>query len=150
MRYVLALFDLDNFKLINDKYGHPVGDLVLTQVCKSLQSKLNKGEYLGRIGGEEFILLLKNVDEIDVPFRVQSLHKTISEKQIKTDDGHSVNVTASLAYLSTSKPLSNFDELYSILDQALYQSKRNGHDAVIDAYNEPIDLPLSAFESTTA
>ncbi|ODM59363.1 diguanylate cyclase [Vibrio harveyi] len=150
MRYVLALFDLDNFKLINDKYGHPVGDLVLTQVSKSLQSKLNKGEYLGRIGGEEFILLLKNVDEIDVPFRVQSLHKTISEKQIKTDDGHSVNVTASLAYLSTSKPLSNFDELYSILDQALYQSKRNGHDAVIDAYNEPIDLPLSAFESTTA
>ncbi len=99
MRYVLALFDLDNFKLINDKYGHPVGDLVLTQVCKSLQSKLNKGEYLGRIGGEEFILLLKNVDEIDVPFRVQSLHKTISEKQIKTDDGHSVSVTASL-YLS--------------------------------------------------
>ncbi|YCO05124.1 GGDEF domain-containing protein [Vibrio sp. VNB-15] len=150
MRYVLALIDLDHFKLINDSYGHPTGDLVLRQVCKSLQTKLNKGEYLGRLGGEEFILLLKNVDEIDVPFRVQSLHKTISEKQIKTETNETLNVTASLAYLSTSKPLTNFDELYSILDQALYQAKQNGRNAIIDAYNEPIDLPSPAFESTTA
>ena len=90
------------------------------------------------------------MDEIDVPFRIQSLHKTISEKQIKSTNDETLNVTASLAYLSTSKPLSNFDELYSILDQALYQSKKNGHNAVIDAYNEPIDLPSSAFESATA
>ncbi|MEF1303067.1 GGDEF domain-containing protein, partial [Vibrio owensii] len=150
MRYVLALIDLDNFKLLNDKHGHPTGDLVLKHVCKAIQVKLNKGEYLGRLGGEEFILLLKNVDEIDVPFRIQSLHKTISEKQIKSTNDETLNVTASLAYLSTSKPLSNFDELYSILDQALYQSKKNGRNAVIDAYNEPIDLPSSAFESTTA
>lgn len=150
MRYVLALIDLDNFKLLNDKHGHPTGDLVLKHVCKAIQVKLNKGEYLGRLGGEEFILLLKNVDEIDVPFRIQSLHKTISEKQIKSTNDETLNVTASLAYLSTSKPLSNFDELYSIIDQALYQSKKNGHNAVIDAYNEPIDLPSSAFESTTA
>ncbi|MDK9774013.1 GGDEF domain-containing protein [Vibrio sp. B181a] len=150
MRYVLALIDLDHFKLINDQHGHPTGDLVLKHVCKAIQAKLNKGEYIGRLGGEEFILLLKNVDEIDVPFRIQSLHKTISEKQIKSEQGDSLSVTASLAYLSTSKPLSNFDELYSILDQALYQSKRNGHNAVIDAYNEPIDLPTSVFESTTA
>ncbi|OXE30568.1 GGDEF domain-containing protein, partial [Vibrio parahaemolyticus] len=90
--------------------------------------------------GEEFVLLLKNVDEIDVPFRVQSLHKTISEKQIKTERNEDLRVTASLAYLSTSMPLTNFDELYSILDQALYQAKRNGKNAVVDAYNEPINL----------
>ncbi|GLR04160.1 tetratricopeptide repeat-containing diguanylate cyclase [Vibrio hyugaensis] len=150
MRYVLALIDLDNFKSINDHYGHPTGDLVLKHVCKAVRAKLNKGEYLGRLGGEEFILLLKNVDEIDVPFRVQSLHKTISDKQIKTENAEVLSVTASLAYLSTSKPLTNFDELYSILDQALYQAKQSGHDAMIDAYNEPIDLPSSAFESTTA
>ncbi|MGI9947249.1 tetratricopeptide repeat-containing diguanylate cyclase [Vibrio hyugaensis] len=150
MRYVLALIDLDNFKSINDHYGHPTGDLVLKHVCKAVRAKLNKGEYLGRLGGEEFILLLKNVDEIDVPFRVQSLHKTISDKQIKTENAEVLSVTASLAYLSTSKPLTNFDELYSILDQALYQAKQSGHDVMIDAYNEPIDLPSSAFESTTA
>ncbi|WP_104023883.1 tetratricopeptide repeat-containing diguanylate cyclase [Vibrio hyugaensis] len=150
MRYVLALIDLDNFKSINDQYGHPTGDIVLKHVCKAIRAKLNRGEYLGRLGGEEFILLLKNVDEIDVPFRVQSLHKTISDKQIKTENAEVLSVTASLAYLSTSKPLTNFDELYSILDQALYQAKQSGHDVMIDAYNEPIDLPSSAFESTTA
>ncbi|WP_104038415.1 tetratricopeptide repeat-containing diguanylate cyclase [Vibrio jasicida] len=150
MRYVLALIDLDNFKSINDQYGHPTGDIVLKHVCKAIRAKLNRGEYLGRLGGEEFILLLKNVDEIDVPFRVQSLHKTISDKQIKTENATVLNVTASLAYLSTSKPLTNFDELYSILDQALYQTKQSGHNVMIDAYNEPIDLPSSAFESTTA
>ncbi|HCG8095030.1 diguanylate cyclase [Vibrio parahaemolyticus] len=140
MRYVLALIDLDNFKAINDTYGHPTGDLVLKHVCQSIRVKLNKGEYIGRLGGEEFVLLLKNVDEIDVPFRVQSLHKTISEKQIKTERNEDLRVTASLAYLSTSMPLTNFDELYSILDQALYQAKRNGKNAVVDAYNEPINL----------
>ncbi|BBM64604.1 GGDEF domain-containing protein [Vibrio alfacsensis] len=150
MRYVLILIDLDKFKLINDNYGHPTGDAVLRHVSKALKAKLNKDEYLGRLGGEEFVLLLKNVDEIDVPFRVQSIHKTISEKRIKTSNNQLLSVTASMAYLSTSKPLTNFDELYSILDQALYQAKRNGRNAIIDAYNEPIDLPPAAFESTTS
>ncbi|MGR5070408.1 MULTISPECIES: GGDEF domain-containing protein [Vibrio] len=145
MRYVLVLLDLDNFKLINDNFGHPTGDLVLKQVCKALRSKLNKGEYLGRLGGEEFVLLLKNVDDIDVPFRVHSLHKTISEKPIKTKTNQLLNVTASLAYISTSKALTNFDELYAILDQALYQAKKNGRNTIVDAYNEPIDLPITAF-----
>ncbi|EDP59965.1 diguanylate cyclase [Vibrio sp. AND4] len=150
MRYVLVLIDMDRFKSINDKYGHPTGDLVLKHVCQAVQAKLNKGEYIGRLGGEEFILLLKNVDEIDVPFRIQSLQKSILEKQFVSKQNESLYVTASLAYLSTSKPLSSFDRLYSILDQALSQSKKNGHNALVDAYNEPIVLPLSAFESTTA
>ncbi|MGR5239075.1 diguanylate cyclase [Vibrio alfacsensis] len=145
MRYVLVLLDLDNFKLINDNYGHPTGDLVIRHVCKALKAKLNKGEYLGRLGGEEFVLLLKNVDDIDVPFRVHSLHKTISEKPIKTKTDQQLGVTASLAYISTSKALTNFDELYAILDQALYQAKKNGRNTIVDAYNEPIDLPIAAF-----
>ncbi|MBR9873513.1 MAG: GGDEF domain-containing protein [Vibrionaceae bacterium] len=140
LRYVLALIDLDNFKSINDTYGHPVGDLVLKQVCQKLSAKLNKGELIGRLSGEEFVLLLKNVDEIDVPFRVQSLHKTISEQQLKTEKNEEVRVTASLAYLATSNPLTHFDELYSILDQALSQAKRSGHNVIVDAYDEPINL----------
>ncbi|MGP8305085.1 tetratricopeptide repeat-containing diguanylate cyclase [Vibrio sp. YIC-376] len=136
MRYVLALIDLDDFKSVNDTYGHPAGDLVLQQVCKKVQDKLKKGEFIGRLSGEEFILLLKNVDEIDVPFRIQSLHKTISEKRFKTDKNEEAMVTASLAYLSTSKPLTNFDELYTMLDQALSQAKRNGQNVIIDVNNE--------------
>ncbi len=139
-RYVLALIDLDDFKSVNDKYGHPSGDLILQHVCQKIDEKLNKGEFIGRLSGEEFILLLKKVDDIDVPFRIQGLHKTISEKRFTTDNNQKVNVTASLAYLSTSEPLTNFDELYSILDQALSEAKKQGSDIIIDAYNEPIHL----------
>ncbi len=140
MRYVLALIDLDNFKSVNDKYGHPAGDRILQHVCQKINEKLNKGEFIGRLSGEEFILLLKNVDEIDVPFRIQSLHKTISEKRFTTDNNEEASVTASLAYLSTSQPLTNFDELYSILDQALSEAKQHGKNIIIDAYDEPVHL----------
>lgn len=152
-RYVLVLIDLDNFKAINDTYGHPTGDLVLQQVCSSIAAQLNKGECIGRLGGEEFIVLLTNVDDVEVAFRVQSLHKTISEQTInvgksETEEKKAVTVSASLAYLSTSKPLTNFDELYTILDQALYQAKHNSSGTIIEAYDEPISLETSAFEST--
>ncbi len=140
LQYVLALIDLDNFKSINATYGHPAGDLVLKQVCQKLNAKLNKDEFIGRLSGEEFVLLLKNVDEIDVPFRVQSLHKTISELRIKTEKNEEVGVTASLAYLATSNPLTHFDELYSILDQALSQAKRSGSNVFVDAYDVPANL----------
>ncbi|MGR5194412.1 tetratricopeptide repeat-containing diguanylate cyclase [Vibrio rotiferianus] len=149
-KHVLALLDLDKFKNINDIYGHPTGDKVLRHICNSLSSKLNKGELIGRLGGEEFIILLTHVDEIDVPFRINSLHKTISEKHINSESHQPLKVTASLSYLSTSKSLKDFDELYSILDQALYQVKKTGRNAVIDAYNEPIDLPPSAFQAKNA
>jgi len=140
LRYVLALVDLDNFKSINDAYGHPAGDLVLKQVCQKISTKLNKDDFIGRLSGEEFVLLLKNVDEIDVPFRIQSLHKTISELSIKTEKNEDVVVTASLAYLATSNPLTHFDELYSILDQALSQAKSSGSNVLVDAYDQPVNL----------
>ncbi len=140
MRYVLALIDLDNFKAVNKAYGHLAGDLVLQHVCQNLNDKLHKGEFIGRLSGEAFILLLKNVDEIDVPFRIQSLHKTISDKRITINTNEEASVTASLAYLSTSKPLANFDELYSQLDQALNEAKRQGQNVIIDAYDETINL----------
>ena len=149
-QHVLALFDLDKFKDINDIYGHPTGDKVLRYICDSLSAKLHKGELIGRLGGEEFILLLTNVDEVDVPFRINSLHKTISEKHIYSESNQALKVTASMSYLSTSKSLKDFDELYSILDQALYQVKKTGRNSVIDAYNEPIDLPPSAFQPKNA
>ncbi len=140
MRYVLALIDLDDFKSFNDTYGHSAGDSVLQDICQRINEKLNKGEFIGRLSGEEFIIMLKNVDEIDVPFRIQSLHKTISEQRVTTENDEGKIVTASLAYLSTSKPLTNFDELYSTLDQALNEAKKHGQNTVIDVDNNPMNL----------
>lgn len=142
-QHVLILLDLDMFKSINDKYGHPTGDRALIHVSRQVRRLLNKGELFGRLGGEEFLIYLKEVDAHEVRERVEDLHYAISNTHFLSESKKPLQVTASFAYLATSKPLSDFDILYSVLDQALYQAKSNGRNCIIDAYNEPIDLPES-------
>lgn len=96
----------------------------------------------------EFIILLRDVDELDVKYRVESLHQAISMKSFISESNQTLKITASFSYLATSKSLHDFDDLYSILDQALYQAKQNGRDCIIDAYNDPIDLPSVVYSST--
>ncbi|ELP6738511.1 GGDEF domain-containing protein [Vibrio vulnificus] len=135
---VLILFDLDNFKWVNDQFGHPTGDKLLITICKTLLGELQRGDILGRLGGEEFILLLREVEDIDVQFRVEKLHDLISECRIASPSNTAVSVSASFSFLATPRALADFDELYSILDQALYQAKKNGRNTIIDAYNAAI------------
>ncbi|USD66497.1 diguanylate cyclase [Vibrio sp. SCSIO 43136] len=142
---VLALFDLDNFKQVNDSYGHPTGDLALLHVTQVINESLERGDFIGRLGGEEFLVLMKNVAEGDAAHRVESLRASISNSQFTSEDNLDVNVTASFAFLATKEALNDFDVLYSILDQALYQAKLNGRDCIVDAYHDPIDImPYSA------
>ncbi|OJI54500.1 GGDEF domain-containing protein [Vibrio vulnificus] len=135
---VLILFDLDNFKWVNDQFGHPTGDKLLITICKTLLGELQRGDILGRLGGEEFILLLREVEDIDVQFRVEKLHDLISECRVASPSNTAVSTSASFSFLATPRALSDFDELYSILDQALYQAKKNGRNTIIDAYNAAI------------
>jgi len=144
-KHVLALFDLDKFKLINDAYGHPTGDLALKHVAQTINLHLNKGEFIGRLGGEEFLVFLTDVEEHNVTSRVEMLRMAIASQSFDSEDQMPINLTASFAFLATSEALSDFDVLYSILDQALYQAKQNGRDCIIDAYHDPIDImPYSA------
>lgn len=135
---VVILVDLDRFKSINDSYGHVVGDTLLRHIVEVLKESINGNDIVGRIGGEEFILLLKEVDELDVQERVNFIHQTICNTHIEIEEEQPAQVTATIAYLSTTKALNDFDELFSILDQAMYQAKRNGKNQIIDAYNDPI------------
>ncbi|MDA0147492.1 GGDEF domain-containing protein [Vibrio sp. LaRot3] len=144
-KHVILLLDLDDFKSINDAYGHPTGDRALRHVTKIIKSQLSNGDILGRLGGEEFVVLLKEVDELDIRERVERMHQAIANTMFKAENRKSLTVTASFSFLATSRALSDFDELYSILDQALYQAKQNGKNCIIDAYNEPIYLSTSAY-----
>ncbi|HAS63953.1 MAG TPA: GGDEF domain-containing protein [Vibrio sp.] len=145
-RNVLILIDLDDFKAINDSYGHPTGDRALKHVIEIIKSQMRAQDITGRLGGEEFIILFKDVDELDVQERVERLHQLIASAFFTSECRQSVRLTASISYLATTKALNDFDELYSILDQALYQAKRNGKNCVVDAYNDPIYLASSAYE----
>lgn len=144
-KHLLILLDLDDFKSINDRYGHPTGDTALAHVADIINSHLHEGDIFGRLGGEEFVVIVREVDELDVLEKVESLHQAISQTPFEAENKEKVNVTATFSYLTTSKSLDDFDELYSILDQALYQAKQSGKNCIIDALNEPIYLPASAY-----
>ncbi|MGF1712694.1 diguanylate cyclase [Vibrio kagoshimensis] len=145
-KHVLILLDLDKFKSINDDYGHPTGDQALSNISQQIRNRIGKHDLLGRLGGEEFVILLKDVEESEVRERVEEIQYAVSSTKFLSESKKPLSITASFSYLSTSQALSDFDVLYSVLDQALYQAKKNGRNCIIDAYNDAIDLPSSVFE----
>ncbi|MDF2152245.1 GGDEF domain-containing protein [Vibrio sp. CAU 1672] len=148
LRCVLVLLSLNNIKVINKQYGYTTGDQLLKQVCKVVKTLLLPGDKLGRLGSNELMVVLNGVDETEVTLRVEHLHQTITKQCVTLDKAITLNLSASLAFLSTSKALTDFDALYSILDQALSQKKQTVANIMIDAGFEPIALPIVAFEST--
>ncbi|WP_367613470.1 diguanylate cyclase [Vibrio sp. RE86] len=144
-KHLLILLDLDDFKKVNDAYGHPTGDRALSHVAVAISEHLQAEDIFGRLGGEEFVILIREIDELDVTDKLSRIHNAISQTSFESESRERLNVTASLSYLSTSKSLADFDELYSILDQALYQAKQNGKNCIIDAFNDPIYLPPTAY-----
>ncbi|EPR7135100.1 tetratricopeptide repeat-containing diguanylate cyclase [Vibrio vulnificus] len=128
--YRIVLVDLDWFKSINDTYGHEIGDFVLVETAKRIKQQLASDELFVRWGGEEFLLVLKNDD--DLPLRLQKLVESIrtSAYQLK---GKSYNITISVG---ASEPcglneLKNSSDAFVTADMCLYQAKSLGRDRAI-------------------
>ncbi|MDG2991346.1 GGDEF domain-containing protein [Candidatus Synechococcus calcipolaris G9] len=123
-RAVLMLMDLDNFKQINDTYGHPVGDQVLQQVAELLNRNTRSDDYVGRIGGDEFALLISGCDQDQAQKIAQKLQRLICNLHVEG------NVPANSIHLGVSIGIIWIDcqqspqQLYRAVDAALYQAKR--------------------------
>lgn len=125
--YVLML-DLDNFKKINDNYGHIAGDKVLIFVANILKKTLRDGDKIFRYGGEEFIVILNRIDTSHCDKIANRLLSLIRENQL-IYKGKSLSVTASIGatnYKSGDTP----DSLVARADEALYKAKDNGKDQI--------------------
>lgn len=122
----LLLLDVDDFKEINDRYGHPVGDLVLQSLADTLCKALRPGDEVARIGGEEFMLVLPRTDATAAMGVAWRLHECLQDLPIREDGGRTVEVTASIGVASTRGRACSVDELYTAADEALYRAKAGG------------------------
>lgn len=125
--FSLAIMDIDDFKRINDRHGHPVGDEVLCGVAQTCRSALRQTDVFARIGGEEFGLLLRETDEVSARVMTERLRQRISS-QVWPGVVPALTVTASFGLVSVHPPVSDPSEVLRGADQALYRAKRSGKD----------------------
>lgn len=122
--HCLVILDLDDFKLINDKYGHNIGDTVLKEFAKTLRIHTREDDIIARWGGEEFVLVLKNVTLSQAENCVSHLLSVVKTLAI-VDSSMSFS-----AGITRCNRISAFDELVKIADEALYRAKRSGKGCV--------------------
>jgi len=126
----VLLLDIDDFKAINDRYGHPIGDEVIKKVAEIGEMTLRNEDIMGRIGGEEFLCILPRIDESQCEAIAERLLANISQHQFITDLQQAFNITVSIGFSSLNKNISDEKELYVQADKALYSSKNQGKNCV--------------------
>ena len=124
------MIDVDNFKHVNDTWGHPCGDLVLQEVARLLNDEKRDSDLLARYGGEEFLLLMNGITPDDAKKRAEKLRSTI-ERHIFSWMDTVVPVTISLGLASRQGiALAQISDLIAESDKLLYVAKNNGKNQV--------------------
>ena len=127
-RLALAMLDLDDFKSINDTYGHEVGDMVLHRFAETVLTCIRSTDSLIRYGGDEFLILLESIPEALLPKRLEQIRRKV--ECLRFDDYPQLRLTVSIG--ATSAPLSVF-QLISEADQRLYRAKAVKNCVCIDS-----------------
>jgi two-component system, cell cycle response regulator len=118
------MIDIDFFKRINDTEGHPTGDLVLQEIAARLARELREPTVLGRYGGEEFLVVVPELDEAAVAVIGERLRRSVSATTVEIGDGRSIDVTVSVGV--AVGPAKDLSDSIARADAALYKAKRNG------------------------
>ncbi|KAF1071321.1 MAG: Diguanylate cyclase DgcM [Pseudomonas citronellolis] len=125
------LLDVDDFKQVNDRHGHQVGDEVLQRVAQSVSGALRKGDLFGRVGGEEFAVLLPGCDEVTARHIGERLQREVQRLRFGEAEPFGITISQGLTLLHPDDE--NLSSLYGRADAALYQAKRNGKDRIEQA-----------------
>src|SRR5262249_15739274 len=125
----LLMFDLDCFKSINDRFGHQTGDKVLTAFCRLATSQLRPTDLFGRIGGEEFAMLLPDIEEKEA-LRLAERLRTAFEATSCAVGERALSATVSLAVPISDSANPDLGALLKVADQALYRAKEAGRNCV--------------------
>jgi diguanylate cyclase (GGDEF)-like protein len=132
----LILADVDDFKTVNDRYGHPTGDIVLRDLAETLRETVREIDTAARWGGEEFAVILPSTDLEGAAQVAERVRVALSEREILSTDGVPLHVTASFG-ASAASGSTTLVELIETADEALYRAKRAGKNRVY-AGTEPV------------
>ncbi|HEY7322809.1 MAG TPA: diguanylate cyclase [Candidatus Binatia bacterium] len=126
----VLLLDIDNFKNINDTYGHHIGDMALAKISAILREKTRRSDFPARYGGEEFVLILPETEQENALQVANKIHEEIRSQMFGTS-GAIFSLTVSIGLSSTStKPYSDWRQMLQDADQAMYLAKNSGKDRV--------------------
>lgn len=126
------MFDIDHFKHINDTFGHSIGDLVLQEIANICRTILREMDIVGRIGGEEFAILLPETDILEATRAAERLRIEMSKSEVLTPLGKKSKFTASFGVVFADNiNIVSIDELLNQADNALYKAKKNGRNNVV-------------------
>jgi len=128
--YSIAMFDIDNFKKVNDTYGRDAGDRVLETISKIIQEKLQNDYLAIRWGGEEFILYMPLTNIENANLIVEEICDRIRNKEIMTQNCQILKVTATVGIASSSS-LNDYEKTINLADEKLYQGKHSGKNCIV-------------------
>ncbi|SHK52908.1 diguanylate cyclase (GGDEF) domain-containing protein [Clostridium cavendishii DSM 21758] len=126
--FYMAVIDVDNFKSINDNYGHVFGDKILKTISNKIKRIIGENDFLIRFGGEEFILVIRNKSEIEAFNLIEDCRRTIEEVSLKNDDGNEVKITVSIGFSKYTNE--ELDEFIIKVDKLLYKAKSSGKNRI--------------------
>ncbi len=126
----VLMIDVDNFKAINDRMGHATGDQVLIAIADTLARHIRSPDFLARVGGEEFMVLIPHGDESVVRDIAERLRRVVERQEIAPASSAALACTVSIGYCISTQAQIEWQKLVVIADQALYAAKRGGRNRV--------------------
>lgn len=131
MPLAILMVDIDHFKQVNDKFGHRGGDEVLISVVRTLEQNIRRDAFIGRYGGEEFVLLLPDTDDEQLALIAERLRQSVAQSSYDYR-GQIIRVTISIGAVVVSKDnFTEHEDPLLLADKALYAAKRQGRDGVV-------------------
>ncbi|TYB32695.1 MAG: GGDEF domain-containing protein [Flexistipes sinusarabici] len=129
--FVVIFFDIDNFKDINDKYGHSAGDHILTSLTSHIQTLIRDSDIFARLGGEEFGILLPETEADGGQLLAEKIRREVAVKTF-TFESSKINLTISAGVLAVKNfEDADYDRIYKMSDDAMYEAKRLGKNGLV-------------------